>query len=204
MAESLRQTSLPSPFKENFYKNMDELKKLLKDKKFDYVIDGMNMIYLSNRYQVENLNTLLELLDKSKSKLIILKTHVKNSVESVKLRKIEKMYPNLKLVFYENKLPDDRFVLYAALLSGNETFVISNDNYHDSLLGMEENKALFRIWLINRRILCHSFFKKLYYPPLFDVNVNKVDKNTWLIPYLNAKRESPYDEPRLFLFLKKT
>jgi hypothetical protein len=204
MAEPLRKTNLPSPFKENFLKNLDELKEFLKYEKFDYVIDGMNMIYLGNRLNVENLIILLELLDKNKSKLIILRTHVKQSMDSPKFRKVEKMYPNLKFVFYENRLPDDRFVLYAALLSGNETFIISNDNFHDSLYGFEKNKALFRMWLINRRILCHTFFKKLYYPPLFDVNVNKVDKNTWFIPYLNTARDNPFNEPRFFLFLKKT
>ena len=94
----------------------------------------------------------------------------------------------LNLFFAANNLHDDHFSIYAALRSGPDTKIITNDLFTDHWQKLAEYGVLFRRWLTNRRIMVNPRFM-FDHPADFEIRVTRLlpstssSKNRWIIPY---------------------
>jgi proteinaceous RNase P len=111
---------------------------------------------------------------------------------------------------------DDWYWLYAAVASGDERFLVSNDEMRDHAFQMLPAPALFRKWKERHQVRFHmggsaagSGGLELYFPPPFSTCAqNAVDDTWWMIPKddgtwlccvrrerLSPSREPPGDDP---------
>lgn len=93
----------------------------------------------------------------------------------------------LNLFFASNKLKDDHFSIYAALRSGPETRIVTNDFFANHWQNLDEHGVLFRRWIVNRRVMVHPLFRRLDFPPVFEMRVTPLNpndnNNRWIVPY---------------------
>jgi hypothetical protein len=198
VSDTLRESILS----ENFFtkeklKNLQIIDDII-DQDFKFIIDGLNIYYLTNNHFLENLKHLFNLVKHEKC-LVVIRKHV-----NIRLIDLSKM-PNIRFLITEDCLEDDKFLLYAALRSENRTYIISNDLYsnHHNII-YNEHGYLFKRWLQNS-LVEFTPYDGLIFPPRFDLKVQKLTDNPieqeWLIPCIDFKNER--ETTKSYYILKK-
>ena len=176
---------------------LDELKKIdtmLAENKFDFVIDGMNIVFLKhNSNNFYNLINLIEILNtnfRNKKCLIFIRDHVHSKNKNL-IKKImdanHKKEGNNKMIFYclDSIFEDDKFFLYSAVKSNENTLLISNDYFSNHTHFLNEYGGVFREWLFNRKVITNLSLKRIYLPPRYQLKCTKIATDKWILPYLN-------------------
>ncbi len=133
--------------------------RLLKDRKFRYVIDGLNVLHASHcKLQEFSLldNIIKKLTDKKDDQGCILVVLRKRTSEkfSGEIQALKNRHECVDVCLLERDVDrlDDDFLIYSGLKSGRECQIVSNDEF-DQFLGASANESrLFSLWLEKRRI----------------------------------------------------
>ncbi|PBC33987.1 Mitochondrial ribonuclease P protein [Apis cerana cerana] len=157
-----------------------------KNKPFDIIIDGLNVIYTQN-YKIYkyNLIELIKTFEKQNKKILIIgRKHMKNFFEQLNI-KINTFYVNNWFVLHLSH--DDLFVLYAAFSSGKNAIVISKDLMRQHKFALEDTELsiLFNKWQFSHQYIFDKYrgLIKLNSQVQIDAVAHKQD-NYWHVPYI--------------------
>lgn len=108
-------------------------------------------------------------------------------------KKFETKSQKVKVFFFytDCKVEDDEFFMYAALRSGPNTIVVTNDYLNNQRVFLDEWGRLFKRWLLNRRVNVQRHTINLTFPPKFDVCVSRLKgenengTSRWVVPYFS-------------------
>ncbi|XP_034946671.1 mitochondrial ribonuclease P catalytic subunit [Chelonus insularis] len=193
-----------------------ELNKFLKyideTKPYDVVIDGLNAAYSLNRKskmpteRAKELRKIVTLLREQKKRIFILgKRHMLKWS-----RKEMNIIENNSFLFLTNNTSeDDLFTIYAALVSGSDTYIMSRDflRDHKFILTDLKIKRIFRNWQLTHQIM--PYYKQIgsvsvlqiIYPPPYVITLHK-DEKGWHIPYRESLENSENELPKSWMCLR--
>jgi hypothetical protein len=106
-------------------------------------------------------------------------------------KKFETKSHKVKVFFFytDCKVEDDDFFMYAALRSGPNTIVVTNDYLNNQRVFLDEWARLFKRWLLNRRVNVQRHTINLTFPPKFDVRVSRLQggegTSRWVVPFFS-------------------
>lgn len=176
--------------KDNIYKSTDpaELERFRqfissRAQPFDCIIDALNVVLQRYSWQIGE-TMLIEILKglhkAGKRTLVIFKKTPKLA------REVEK-YASVFMT--EHKSYDDVYILLAAMLSGPQCYVITNDDFGDHLCLIKDPvlRRHLELWREQRRVFHH--LGRLTYPPFYSFSAHESEK-AWHIPY---QREVDFD-----------
>lgn len=198
IGDFIKKRTLSTEETRNLYEmKFREVDEMIRTNKYDYVVDGLNVLFFNTELMHRNyakINNLLEMLQEKPSKvLVILKEYLFAEYEKRFSRYYDK-YPDVDFLVIDDKLDDDCFITYSALKSSPKTKFISNDVFKNQIghLKKIEDIVLFKNWLKSNRIKyqidcnIHDYPIKLIYPPLFNIEIHKVDKDKYVLPLKNS------------------
>lgn len=178
---------------------LDRIDNLLEERQFDFVVDGMNIIYLRpNAKEYDNISNLVNLFNaqqKNRKCLIFLRDHVFNKFKA-QIEKIEflnkggKSGNEIKFFCIDSIFEDDKFFLYSALKSGPNTLLISNDYFNNQTHFLNGSSALFKEWLFSRKVGMDYTFRRFFYPPVYKLKCNQINSKHWVVPIINDVNNS--------------
>lgn len=109
----------------------------------------------------------------------------------------------------DDSIMDDDFFMYAALRSGPNTLVVTNDHLNHQHVFLGQLANLFVRWLLNKRVLVERQSLNLTFPPKFDVCVTRFLKSNgsssrWFVPVYRGLTLSNinYNNVKYFLLYK--
>ncbi|KAJ8680507.1 hypothetical protein QAD02_016294 [Eretmocerus hayati] len=186
----------------HFIKNM---------KPYDVVIDGLNVAYVgseSRRGKLETILEAIEMIQKNGKKRILVfgRTHMKYWCPT----SMKQIMQQADTFFVQNASQDDPFLLHLSIISGHDTYFVSNDlmRQHKAKLRDPSLKRLFKRWQLSRQYyfkkLERSFGLTLVSPMKFQVNAQN-DGNGWHIPYSESRElmlPDKYEVPETWVCLK--
>ncbi|RNA22529.1 mitochondrial ribonuclease P 3 [Brachionus plicatilis] len=185
---------LPEYLKKEKLDELAKIDQLLMENKFDFVVDGMNIIFLKhNPNTFGNIISLVEILNSrfsGKNFLIFLRDHVFSKSRDL-IKKIgEKNHlrqENNRIFFYciDSIFEDDKFFLYSAVKSNRNTMLISNDYFSNQTHFLNEYGTVFKEWLFNCKVITDSGLRRIFLPPKYKLKCNRIGENKWILPYLN-------------------
>ncbi|KOC60245.1 Mitochondrial ribonuclease P protein 3 [Habropoda laboriosa] len=154
------------------------IKYIEKGTPYDIIVDGLNFICRSFGSYKQLQRLIVKQAGEGKKVLVIGRKHIKKHI-------IENSLANY--FYVDNMSKDDLFVLYAALSSGPNAKVISNDlmRQHEFIINDVELQTLFKKWQIAQQYSVQSSYNlqqltKISTP--IDAIVQK-QSNCWHIPY---------------------
>jgi hypothetical protein len=165
----------------NIYKNID----------FDYILDGGNIIYSTNKI-IDNLDNIKIIINLIKSKKILIILHTKYI----------KKYDNILKYFNDNNINyylspynfnDDIFILWFFIKSQFKSFIISNDKFYDHYLNIikdvEYNKNYLNQfkYILEEKNLNYSIKNKYIKQNILYLNTIKIINNIIYIPNIYNK-----------------
>ncbi|XP_059620123.1 mitochondrial ribonuclease P catalytic subunit-like [Phlebotomus argentipes] len=155
---------------------LDNFRKFLsKTPPFDCVIDGLNALNL--------IDVVMHFSRKGQKVLVLGRKPSSNwSQEQMRILKSTAM-----IFLTHNLSQDDPFLLYAALASGKQCCIVSNDlmRNHAHLLESEKLQSTFRRWQHTHQFRMESSSKGemvLKAPPMFSVTAHEM-KGRWHVPF---------------------
>lgn len=190
---------------------MIELDEILEHTKYDYVLDGMNIVYSNRNYGI-NLNhidlTVQEIRKRSDKKiLVIFKEHMMNTSNRSAIRFLEREQ-NCDFFFLNSATSqDDKFIVYASLKSGNSSFVVSRDIFK-FLYDIDSLSYQLKEWMMSRKIqfqtMAIPYEYVLMFPPQYEIQPHQVNSSTWLVPYHDThETNNDYKTPVKCLLINK-
>ncbi len=133
----------------------DLFERALRDRKFRYVIDGLNVVYARKGLYLSLLDMLVKELAVGVGEgrvLIVLREYLASFGDEI--GELKRRHECVDVCFLEKGVErlDDDFVVYAALKSGGECEVVSNDEFGQFAAVDAGGPCVFASWLENRRI----------------------------------------------------
>ena len=185
-----------------FEESLLRLEHILKEHKFDVIIDGLNNGLGRHNNFADNFQKLFNNLELDKKYLITLRYHFykKNQVYFDELKNVV----DYEFLFTERMLDDDLFIIYAALR--NDAYIVSNDEFSNYIVNFSEYSYIFKNWLKSRLIKRRFNYKDMYldFPTNFYHFTQKVQDNRWIVPfYSDLTVPSVTDFPNKFMCFEK-
>ncbi|XP_076238117.1 mitochondrial ribonuclease P catalytic subunit isoform X2 [Calliopsis andreniformis] len=152
----LSQTIMQKLFVDRIYQvtSPDELKAFKnfidKTKPYDVVIDGLNIVLNGKEPNYHNLHKLIMYFNAKKQKsLIIGRLHL------AKKKEIQFLQKKTTFFFVNNLSSDDPFILYAAMASGLNCKVVSQDFLRQHRFKLQDNtvRVLFKRWQLTHQYM---------------------------------------------------
>ncbi|CAG0888237.1 unnamed protein product [Darwinula stevensoni] len=174
---------------------------------FDLVIDGLNILYrISNSHKKSSgLNQLASIVqfyaEDLKKKVLVMGRHHMRRKDSAALKYIKKR----SLLFTTESLSqDDPFLIYAALSSGPECFILSCDMLRDHTARIHDHslKRLFLKWLHCRRMEFHglnSSGKPIIQAPILHAVQLHEHQHGYHLPYNDGSVKSFLSVPETWI-----
>ena len=172
---------------------------------YDVIVDGLNILLKSKSFlNYDSMDKLLEYYKQTKKKvLVIARKHVLKHVDR------QNVSSKAKFFYVNDMSKDDLFMLYAALTSGYNTRIVSEDfmRQHKFALNDVELRVLFKRWQISRQYIHkHNMKKPMNMNQLHGI-LHGVQKQTncWHIPLQCSLAESQridYIDPNEWCCLK--
>lgn len=173
-----------------------QVDRIMERMKFDYVIDGMNLVYTRPKnIDLGSISGLLETIGEKKRVLIFLRNHLlrDRSQQGKLIGRLKATYGGyLHVLFVNSELNDDRLAIYSTLRSGPKTFLVSNDFFRENKMMFADDPVKYRLyesWTFNRMVKLHQNHRRLIYPPVYELKTHRFEQSpdvqpTWIIPFI--------------------
>lgn len=157
---------------------------------YTVVIDGAN-IYYRNKADSKDFNTAkkaVKQLEEAGHKILLIgRNHMKQHKLFTSLFKKHTTY------YVKDRSVDDAYVIYAAVSSGPNTIVVSNDYFGTYYADMpQESRLVFRKWQLSNQVVCTGYLASyLVFPEISPICQKSEDGSSLHIPVVpNASRHT--------------
>ncbi|XP_064622293.1 mitochondrial ribonuclease P catalytic subunit-like isoform X2 [Lineus longissimus] len=179
---------------------------LKKNGPYDIVIDGLNIVHATKHSNYHRLlNVVTQCWQQRWRSLVLIRAHAQ------KLKVLTKVQQKADVFFAKNLSSDDPFLVYAALHSGKNTYIMSRDELRDHryLLG-EKMANLFKVWQRSHQVVLNNVIMHgprqggawLRFPPKHQVCAQE-SRDGWHIPYDDRAARVSYESPDTWLCVKR-
>ncbi|KAF8795888.1 mitochondrial ribonuclease P catalytic subunit-like [Argiope bruennichi] len=180
------------------------------NKPFEFVLDGLNAAHTfegvkNPKTLARQLLKIVDRLSKYSDKILVLgRFHMQQWPIYI----MNKISQKATLFYTSNSSQDDPFMVYAALASGPEAFIVSQDLMRDHIARLDDPKLIwqFKRWQQTHQIyLSVSEDNKLKFlePLRYSINIQGSMKEGWHIPYDDKIILDPYEELNNWLCVHK-
>ncbi|GIY03197.1 ribonuclease P [Caerostris darwini] len=206
-----------SVMKDNLFINTTEnefntyMKYINAHKPFEFVLDGLNAAHTMEdehknpKALALQLLKVLDRLSKFSDKILVLGREHMRSWPAPIMRKVSQ---RASVFLASNSSQDDPFMVYAALMSGPDSYIVSLDLMRDHIARLDNPKL---IWLFKRWQQTHQIYFKAgengkvrFIEPLrYSINIQGSMNDGWHIPYDDKIMLDPYEELNNWLCVHK-
>ncbi|GFS71246.1 mitochondrial ribonuclease P protein 3 [Nephila pilipes] len=191
-----------------------ELNKYLKfidsRKPFEFVLDGLNAAHTvqtkkDGKQLAIQLLKIVDRLSKNSNRLLVLgRQHMGTWPRSI----LNKISQKASVFLTNDSSQDDPFIVYAALASGPDAYIVSQDLMRDHIARLDNPKL---IWLFQRWQQTHQIYLsiaedgkfKFMEPLRYSINIQGSMEKGWHIPYDDKIVLDPYEELNNWLCINR-